>query len=171
MGHYSQGFLLILPNSALLQRPWLLLALWPRCFPRAVTYPPNASEYHRIVESLRLEKIIKIIQSNRQTTITSPQCHIYPFLENLQGIMIPPLHWETFQYLTTISEKNFFLIFLLALQSRKEAAKQSCYHKEGSTPWACIQRSSTHRHSLSQPHMFSHQTSITWHESPEKWLV
>ena len=43
-----------------------------------------------IIESLRLEETTQITQSNHQPIPTMPtdwvpQCHIHPFLENLQG--------------------------------------------------------------------------------------
>jgi len=50
------------------------------------------SKFHGIIDSLRLEKTTKIIESNCQPIATVPlshvpQCHIYPFLENLQNFL------------------------------------------------------------------------------------
>ena len=55
----------------------------------------NASPalFHRIIESLRMKKTAKIIQSNHQPIPTMasdcvPQCHINTFLEQLQGLWL-----------------------------------------------------------------------------------
>ena len=47
-------------------------------------------DYHKIIESLRLEKTSKIIKSNHQSTPPCllshvPKCHIYTFFEHIQG--------------------------------------------------------------------------------------
>jgi len=50
----------------------------------------RSKTFHRITESLRLEKTSKIIKSNHQPITTCllnriPVCHIYTFFEHLQG--------------------------------------------------------------------------------------
>ena len=77
---------------------------------------PKKTSY-RITESLWLEKTSSTIQSNHRPTAAVPtkhvpQCHIYTFLEHLQGQW---LHHFLFQCLTALSEDNFFLISNLNL--------------------------------------------------------
>ena len=75
--------------------------------------------FHRIIESLRLEKTSKIIKSNHQPNTTCLlnhvlKCHTYTFFEHLQGWWLHHFSGQPVQMLYH-SVQKFFLISILNL--------------------------------------------------------
>lgn len=88
---------------------------------RAVTsaLPLKSVGGRQVAESVRLEKVSEMIESNlwHNTTLsTTPgHCHIQSFLKQLWGWWIYHLLGSPFQYLITLSVKNFFQMSILNL--------------------------------------------------------
>ena len=92
-------------------------------WPSSVTIMLNCGALSwRTTESLRLEKTTKITKSCHQPNTTMPsnhvsQCHIYSFLEHLQGLQVtPPPPWAACASASPLfQKKKFLLIFNLNL--------------------------------------------------------
>ena len=76
----------LLSLEGFIQRVVNMLRMMP-CQPN---HNIHSAPYYSCIESLRLEKTTKVIESNHQSITTcplncAPQCHISTFLEHLQG--------------------------------------------------------------------------------------